>query len=116
MRLVPASPEAEKALPGGELRIRTFPFRIGRASTAAESEQNPPDLVLNDRAPHNVSRRHLSLSSIRAQAMSASAIPIMSALELLSPAACGKSLENSIRADWSHSGKFAASRRTTVCG
>lgn len=71
LRLVPASPEAEKALPGGELRIRTFPFRIGRASTGAESDQNPPDLILNDRAPHNVSRRHLSLEVVAGRVVAA---------------------------------------------
>lgn len=71
VRLVPASPEAEKALPGGEMKIRTFPFRIGRASTGSESDQNPPDLVLHDRSPHNVSRRHLSLEVVAGRVVAA---------------------------------------------
>jgi CRP-like cAMP-binding protein len=72
LRLVPASPEAEKTLPGGELRIRTFPFRIGRASHGSESEQaSLPDLVIHDRAPHNVSRRHLSIEVVAGQVIAA---------------------------------------------
>jgi hypothetical protein len=58
--------------------------------------------------------RHAAEPRIPESRMSVTARPTISALELLMPAACGRSLANDTSAPSGASGKLRASRWTTV--
>ncbi|MFO0811103.1 MAG: cyclic nucleotide-binding domain-containing protein [Gemmataceae bacterium] len=58
----PLTRKAAETLPDAGLPIEQFPFRIGRASEAAEREaMDLNDLWLLDTSPFNVSRNHLAI-------------------------------------------------------
>lgn len=58
--LLPQSSAAARSVSRYGLMIRSFPFRIGRYSErAAEEHLERPELVLEDRQPYVLSRKHL---------------------------------------------------------
>jgi CRP-like cAMP-binding protein len=63
--LYPLTHKSAEVLPDDGLPIRTFPFRIGRASEADEDQPlDLNDLYLLDVKPFNVSRNHLAIDMI----------------------------------------------------
>lgn len=68
LTITPNTRETAKVVPKSGIEIRTFPFRVGRAS---EHESDAPlainDLGLEDDGPYTVSRTHFSIDQLGGQ-------------------------------------------------
>jgi CRP-like cAMP-binding protein len=64
LRLKPATRELYPQITEEGVRIASLPFRVGRRSTTpAVSGDGPIDLVLADRQPYSLSRRHFAIEA-----------------------------------------------------
>jgi CRP-like cAMP-binding protein len=61
IQLLPLTKAATQAVSSEGLRVRRFPFRVGREPQEGKSRLSSNDLGLPDTEPYNVSREHFSI-------------------------------------------------------